>query len=279
MAFRFRKSVDLGALRINTSKSGIGYSVGTKGLRVTKKSTGGYRTTASVPGTGISYVKETSSTSQKSQQENSTLNDTLFEPWPDAEQSGHTLLRLDKEAVESLNDSAFQEYSKMVLDYGQSLSPDVSPEVFEGYVETLGIVKAEIARRQTKSTKPKTSKKEKHHTKIQKHSKEKETSLKSKENLQQKAPLKNQQPTTQPKQPKQPKQHSVQYYTTSAILSFIFSPLLILFSISALFVDFLFGAFLCLISVMSLLAGLNCLKQRKLLIQNTKAEISKEQNQ
>lgn len=272
MAFRFRKSVDLGALRINTSKSGIGYSVGTKGLRVTKKSTGGYRTTASVPGTGISYVKETSSTSQKSQQENSTLNDTLFEPWPDVEQSGHTLLRLDKEAVESLNDSAFQEYSKMVLDYGQSLSPDVSPEVFEGYVETLGIVKAEIARRQTKSTKPKTSKKEKH-------SKEKETSLKSKENLQQKAPLKNQQPTTQPKQPKQPKQHSVQYYTTSAILSFIFSPLLILFSILVLFVDFLFGAFLCLISVMSLLAGLNCLKQRKLLIQNTKAEISKEQNQ
>lgn len=270
MAFRFRKSVDLGALRINTSKSGIGYSVGTKGLRVTKKSTGGYRTTASVPGTGISYVKETSSTSQKSQQENSTLNDTLFEPWPDGEQSGHTLLRLDKEAVESLNDSAFQEYSKMVLDYGQSLSPDVSPEVFEGYVETLGIVKAEIARRQTKSTK------EKHHTKIQKHSKEKETSLKSKENLQQKAPLKNQQPTTQPKQPKQ---HSVQYYTTSAILSFIFSPLLILFSILVLFVDFLFGAFFCLIGVMSLLAGLNCLKQRKLLIQNTKAEISKEQNQ
>lgn len=259
MAFRFRKSVDLGALRINTSKSGIGY-----------------RTTASVPGTGISYVKETSSTSQKSQQENSTLNDTLFEPWPDGEQSGHTLLRLDKEAVESLNDSAFQEYSKMVLDYGQSLSPDVSPEVFEGYVETLGIVKAEIARRQTKSTKPKTSKKEKHHTKIQKHSKEKETSLKSKENLQQKAPLKNQQPTTQPKQPKQ---HSVQYYTTSAILSFIFSPLLILFSILVLFVDFLFGAFFCLIGVMSLLAGLNCLKQRKLLIQNTKAEISKEQNQ
>ena len=27
MAFRFRKSVDLGALRINTTKSGIGYPI------------------------------------------------------------------------------------------------------------------------------------------------------------------------------------------------------------------------------------------------------------
>ena len=58
MGFRFRKSVSAGPLRINFSKSGIGYSVGTEGYRVTKKATGGYRSTASLPGTGISYVKE-----------------------------------------------------------------------------------------------------------------------------------------------------------------------------------------------------------------------------
>ena len=59
MGFRFRKSVSLGdVVRINFSKSGIGYSVGGKGFRVTKKATGGTRTTASIPGAGISYVKD-----------------------------------------------------------------------------------------------------------------------------------------------------------------------------------------------------------------------------
>lgn len=64
MGFRFRKSTSFGPFRINLSKSGIGYSVGTKGFRVTKKATGGTRTTASIPGTGISYVKEDSQKSK-----------------------------------------------------------------------------------------------------------------------------------------------------------------------------------------------------------------------
>lgn len=58
MGFRFRKSLNLGPLRINFSKSGIGYSVGNKFARVTKKADGGVRTTATIPGTGISHVKE-----------------------------------------------------------------------------------------------------------------------------------------------------------------------------------------------------------------------------
>ena len=60
MGFRFRKSVNLGPFRLNFSKSGVGASVGAKGFRVTKKAGGGTRTTASIPGTGISYVTETS---------------------------------------------------------------------------------------------------------------------------------------------------------------------------------------------------------------------------
>ncbi len=42
MGFRFRKSVSLfgGAFRINFSKSGIGYSYGGKGARVTKTANG-----------------------------------------------------------------------------------------------------------------------------------------------------------------------------------------------------------------------------------------------
>ena len=60
MGFRFRKTIKLGPVNVNLSKSGVGYSVGGKGLRVTKKADGGTRTTVSVPGTGISHVTETS---------------------------------------------------------------------------------------------------------------------------------------------------------------------------------------------------------------------------
>ena len=58
MGFRFRKSINLGPIRINLSKSGVGYSVGTKGARITKTAKGSTRTTLSIPGTGISFVKE-----------------------------------------------------------------------------------------------------------------------------------------------------------------------------------------------------------------------------
>lgn len=59
MGLRFRKSIKLGkGARINFSKSGVGASIGTKGLRYTLKAGGGSRTTASIPGTGISYTKD-----------------------------------------------------------------------------------------------------------------------------------------------------------------------------------------------------------------------------
>lgn len=58
MGLRFRKSIKLGGLRINFSKSGIGHSYGVKGLRYTKTANGKDRITASIPGTGISYVEE-----------------------------------------------------------------------------------------------------------------------------------------------------------------------------------------------------------------------------
>ena len=60
MGFRYRKSINLGGgFRINISKSGIGYSWGVKGYRVTKTVKGTTRRTASIPGTGISFVDET----------------------------------------------------------------------------------------------------------------------------------------------------------------------------------------------------------------------------
>ena len=58
MGFRFRKSKKIGPVNLNLSKSGVGASVGVKGYRVTKTANGRVRRTASIPGTGISYVTE-----------------------------------------------------------------------------------------------------------------------------------------------------------------------------------------------------------------------------
>lgn len=58
MGFRFRKSKSFGPFRVNLSKSGVGWSFGNKWFRYTKKAGGGTRTTSSIPGTGISYVKD-----------------------------------------------------------------------------------------------------------------------------------------------------------------------------------------------------------------------------
>ena len=58
MGVRFRKSINLGPFRFTISKTGISYSFGAKGLRITKTASGRVRTTASIPGTGVGYVKE-----------------------------------------------------------------------------------------------------------------------------------------------------------------------------------------------------------------------------
>lgn len=58
MGLKYRKSINLGGgFRVNLSKSGVGYSWGTKGYRVTKKA-GGVRKTYSITGTGLSWVDE-----------------------------------------------------------------------------------------------------------------------------------------------------------------------------------------------------------------------------
>ena len=40
MGLRFRKSINIGPLRINFSKSGIGFSLGVKGFRVSRSAKG-----------------------------------------------------------------------------------------------------------------------------------------------------------------------------------------------------------------------------------------------
>lgn len=86
MGFRFRKSINLGGgFKINLSKSGIGYSWGTKGYRVTKTARGTTRRTYSIPGTGISWVDESGGRNRNRSRSNrnntrSRSNPTPYQP-------------------------------------------------------------------------------------------------------------------------------------------------------------------------------------------------------
>jgi Protein of unknown function (DUF4236)/Protein of unknown function (DUF2510) len=56
MGFSYRKSVKMGPFRMTASKSGISYSVGIKGARVTRRANGKVQRTLSAPGTGLRHT-------------------------------------------------------------------------------------------------------------------------------------------------------------------------------------------------------------------------------
>lgn len=67
VSWRFQKSIKVGPFRINLSKSGVGYSVGTRGLRLGRDAKGRNYTNVSIPGTGISNRTYHQSSSAKQQ--------------------------------------------------------------------------------------------------------------------------------------------------------------------------------------------------------------------
>ncbi|MBC1366331.1 DUF4236 domain-containing protein [Listeria innocua] len=96
MGIRLRKSINLGGgFRVNVSKSGIGYSWGVKGARVTKKANGNTRTTFSIPGTGISYVDETKR-NRENENSDRRINPNTYE------------VDIDFESTEKVNVNAYQ---------------------------------------------------------------------------------------------------------------------------------------------------------------------------
>jgi tetratricopeptide (TPR) repeat protein len=64
MGFRFRKTIKMGPVNLNISKSGVGTSIGGKGLRVGVNAKGKGYTSASIPGTGIRYTSYSKSSSK-----------------------------------------------------------------------------------------------------------------------------------------------------------------------------------------------------------------------
>lgn len=87
MGVRFRKSINLGkGFRVNMSKSGPGFSWGGKGFRVTKKANGGFRTTAYIPGTGLSYQKDFSNPLKGENKKTKKSSDKFAEKVTDIEE-------------------------------------------------------------------------------------------------------------------------------------------------------------------------------------------------
>lgn len=56
MGLQYRKSFKAGPIRVTASKSGISYSAGVKGARITKRADGRVQATLSAPGTGLRHT-------------------------------------------------------------------------------------------------------------------------------------------------------------------------------------------------------------------------------
>lgn len=93
MGFRFRKSINLGGgIKVNLSKSGIGYSFGTKGARITKTAKGTTRTTIGIPGSGISYTTETGKVKSKSKKSNTSGKNHSLNNTSDSQNGGNSTM-------------------------------------------------------------------------------------------------------------------------------------------------------------------------------------------
>lgn len=64
MGLNFRKSIKIGPGRVTFSKTGVSASVGVKGARITKSTTGRTTKTVGIPGTGIHHTSSNSKSSR-----------------------------------------------------------------------------------------------------------------------------------------------------------------------------------------------------------------------
>jgi hypothetical protein len=53
MGWSLRRTIRIGPLKINLSRTGVGFSIGARGLRIGRDSTGRNYSHLSIPGTGI----------------------------------------------------------------------------------------------------------------------------------------------------------------------------------------------------------------------------------
>jgi len=78
MGLRIRKSFKIAkGVRVNVGKTGVGLSIGTRGLRHTIHSSGRRTSSIGLPGTGISYVKTSTGGSRKRTSSNTVIQKQL----------------------------------------------------------------------------------------------------------------------------------------------------------------------------------------------------------
>lgn len=111
MGIRFRKSINLGkGFRVNMSKSGPGFSWGGKGFRVTKKANGGFRTTAYIPGTGLSYQKDFSNPLGSGKKSSKKVSKNIEEDTREARDFGLDFKNLESTGLKDVIDESGVKY-------------------------------------------------------------------------------------------------------------------------------------------------------------------------
>ena len=114
MGLRYRKSINLGGgFRVNFSKSGVGYSWGGKGYRVTKKAGGGVRKTYSIPGTGLSWVDDSSGRKKKAT--GNSANNNFSQPV--VQNTGNLLYQAEEANVKQLVTENTQDFLDAIKKY------------------------------------------------------------------------------------------------------------------------------------------------------------------
>ena len=104
-----------GGFRVNFSKSGVGYSWGGKGYRVTKKAGGGVRKTYSIPGTGLSWVDDSSGKKKRTSSNRATANFTQ----PVAQNTGNLVYQAEEAIVKQLVTENTQDFLDAIKKYSR----------------------------------------------------------------------------------------------------------------------------------------------------------------
>jgi hypothetical protein len=66
MSWRFRRTLNIGPIRFTLEKTGIGISVGTRGLHIGRSPNGKLYVSAGIPGTGFYWRKDLSAAKRES---------------------------------------------------------------------------------------------------------------------------------------------------------------------------------------------------------------------
>jgi Protein of unknown function (DUF4236)/Short C-terminal domain len=82
MGIKYRKSFKVGPLRVTASKSGISYSAGVKGARITKRADGRTQTTLSAPHTGLTYTSTSGTKRQPASHQAATRKQAVAKSTP-----------------------------------------------------------------------------------------------------------------------------------------------------------------------------------------------------